>query len=325
MSSSRHHRHRRQGAARVDLARRALRDRAQRRGHAPGRHRPARGRRSGTHSTKTRAEVKGGGAKPWRQKGTGRAASRLDPLAALAGRRRRPRPQAPRLPQRTPKKMVRLALCSALSDRAADGKVMVVDDWGIDEPKHASGPPRSSRRSACGRRASATTASLLVLERGEDADLEVVPQPRRPGADRAARGAQRLRRARQRLARLQRARRSNRRRRSSARPRVRTRRRRRERAQPPRHHRSGPSCRRSRTPRTTTTSTRSSSPTTPTRSRSRRRSSRSSASRSQRVNTLNRQGKRKRNRRTGDWGQRSDQKRAIVSLAEGDRIEIFGS
>lgn len=43
------------------------------------------------------------------------------------------------------------------------------------------------------------------------------------------------------------------------------------------------------------------------------------------VNTLNRAGKRKRNRRTGTFGQRSGQKRAIVSLAEGDRIEIFGS
>ena len=43
------------------------------------------------------------------------------------------------------------------------------------------------------------------------------------------------------------------------------------------------------------------------------------------VNTLTRRGKRKQNRRTGTWGQRSNQKRAIVSLAEGDRIEIFGS
>jgi large subunit ribosomal protein L23 len=43
------------------------------------------------------------------------------------------------------------------------------------------------------------------------------------------------------------------------------------------------------------------------------------------VNTLTRKGKRKRNRRTGGWGKRSDQRRAIVSLAEGDRIEIFGS
>ena len=44
-----------------------------------------------------------------------------------------------------------------------------------------------------------------------------------------------------------------------------------------------------------------------------------------RVNTLNRAGKRKRNRRSGNWGQRAGQKRAIVSLAEGDTIEIFGS
>lgn len=44
-----------------------------------------------------------------------------------------------------------------------------------------------------------------------------------------------------------------------------------------------------------------------------------------RVNTLNRSGKRKRNRRTGGWGSRPGQKRAVVSLAEGDRIEIFGS
>jgi large subunit ribosomal protein L23 len=43
------------------------------------------------------------------------------------------------------------------------------------------------------------------------------------------------------------------------------------------------------------------------------------------VNTLTRRGKRKRNRRTGEYGKRADQKRAVVSLADGDRIEIFGS
>jgi large subunit ribosomal protein L23 len=43
------------------------------------------------------------------------------------------------------------------------------------------------------------------------------------------------------------------------------------------------------------------------------------------VNTLNRKGKRKRNRRTGTYGQRASSKRAVVSLAAGDRIEIFGS
>ena len=50
--------------------------------------------------------------------------------------------------QRTPKKMVRLALRSALSDRAADGKVVVLDDWGIEAPKHQGRAARRSTRSA---------------------------------------------------------------------------------------------------------------------------------------------------------------------------------
>jgi large subunit ribosomal protein L4 len=91
--------------------------------------------RSGTHSTKTRAEVAGGGAKPWRQKGTGRArqGSIRSPQWRGGGIAHGPKPRDYR--QRTPKKMIRLALCSALSDRAADGKVVVVDDWGITEPR----------------------------------------------------------------------------------------------------------------------------------------------------------------------------------------------
>ncbi len=90
--------------------------------------------RSGTHSTKTRAQVKGGGAKPWRQKGTGRArhGSIRNPQWRGGGVAHGPVPRDHR--QRTPKKMVKLALRSALSDRAADGRVLVVDDWGIDEP-----------------------------------------------------------------------------------------------------------------------------------------------------------------------------------------------
>jgi len=92
-------------------------------------------KRSGTHSTKTRAEVRGGGAKPWRQKGTGRArqGSIRSPHWRGGGVAHGPKPRD--YSQRTPKKMVRLALLSALSDRAADNKVLVVDDWGIDEPK----------------------------------------------------------------------------------------------------------------------------------------------------------------------------------------------
>ena len=90
--------------------------------------------RSGTHSTKGRADVRGGGAKPWRQKGTGRArhGSIRSPQWRGGGIAHGPVPRDHS--QRTPKKMVKLALHSALSDRAADQRVMVVDDWGIDEP-----------------------------------------------------------------------------------------------------------------------------------------------------------------------------------------------
>ena len=91
--------------------------------------------RSGTHSTKTRAEVRGGGAKPWRQKGTGRArqGSIRAPHWRGGGVAHGPKPRDYR--QRTPKKMIRLALRSALSDRAAEGKVVVVDDWGMSTPR----------------------------------------------------------------------------------------------------------------------------------------------------------------------------------------------
>jgi large subunit ribosomal protein L4 len=91
--------------------------------------------RSGTQSTKTRAEVRGGGAKPYRQKGTGRArqGSTRSPNFAGGGIALGPKPRSYR--QRTPKKMVRLALCSALSDRAADGRVVLVDHWPWEQPK----------------------------------------------------------------------------------------------------------------------------------------------------------------------------------------------
>jgi large subunit ribosomal protein L4 len=91
--------------------------------------------RSGTHATKTRSEVSGGGAKPWRQKGTGRArqGSSRAPHWRGGGVAHGPQPRSYR--QRTPKKMVLLALRSALSDRAASGLVTVVDDWGFAAPR----------------------------------------------------------------------------------------------------------------------------------------------------------------------------------------------
>jgi large subunit ribosomal protein L4 len=91
--------------------------------------------RAGTQSTRTRAEVKGGGSKPFRQKGTGRSrqGSIRSPQWVGGGVALGPKPR--KYEQRTPKKMIRLALRSALSDRARLGRVAVVDEWGFDEPR----------------------------------------------------------------------------------------------------------------------------------------------------------------------------------------------
>jgi large subunit ribosomal protein L4 len=91
--------------------------------------------RAGTQSTKTRSEVRGGGAKPFRQKGTGRArqGSSRSPSMIGGGVALGPKPRS--YVQRTPRKMVRLALLSALSDRADIGQIVVVDDWKIQGPK----------------------------------------------------------------------------------------------------------------------------------------------------------------------------------------------
>jgi len=92
-------------------------------------------RRAGTQSTKTRAEVSGGGKKPFKQKGTGNArqGSTRSPHYSGGGVALGPKPR--KYGQKTPKKMVKLALRSALSDRAAEGKVVVVDEWGFEAPK----------------------------------------------------------------------------------------------------------------------------------------------------------------------------------------------
>ncbi len=90
--------------------------------------------RSGTSSTRTRAERRGGGAKPWRQKGTGRArqGSIRSPQWRGGGIVFGPKPRD--YSQRTPKRMIRLALRSALSDRARGDRIRVVEDHGFDIP-----------------------------------------------------------------------------------------------------------------------------------------------------------------------------------------------
>ncbi len=92
-------------------------------------------RRQGTSCTKTRGEVRGGGRKPWRQKGTGRAraGSRRSPLWPGGGIVFGPRPRSYHI--KLPKKMRQGALVAALSDRAGEGQIVLVDRMGFQEPK----------------------------------------------------------------------------------------------------------------------------------------------------------------------------------------------
>ena len=92
-------------------------------------------RRSGTATVKTRAEVRGGGRKPWRQKGLGRARHGSIRSPQWVGGGVVHGPQLRDYAQRTPKKMKRLALRSALSARAAEGAVKVIDQFDWDAPK----------------------------------------------------------------------------------------------------------------------------------------------------------------------------------------------
>jgi large subunit ribosomal protein L4 len=91
--------------------------------------------RAGTHSTKRRGEVRGGGKKPWRQKGTGRArqGSIRAPHWVGGGVVMGPKPRDHTL--KVPKKMKNLALRSALTDRARSGRVAVVEELRFEAPK----------------------------------------------------------------------------------------------------------------------------------------------------------------------------------------------
>lgn len=91
--------------------------------------------RQGTHSTKTRGEVRGGGRKPWRQKGTGRArhGSIRSPIWVGGGTVFGPKPR--KYAKRMPKKMRRLALRSALSAKYRADRIVLVDGFGMERPK----------------------------------------------------------------------------------------------------------------------------------------------------------------------------------------------
>ncbi len=91
--------------------------------------------RRGTHSTKTRADVRGGGRKPWRQKGTGRAraGSRRSPLWRGGGTIFGPHPRDYSFTM--PRKQRRLALKCVLTDKVNEGNLIVLDELNFDEPK----------------------------------------------------------------------------------------------------------------------------------------------------------------------------------------------
>ena len=118
--------------------------------------------RQGTHSTKTRGEVRGGGRKPYRQKGTGRARQGSTRAPQFAGGGVVHGPQPRDYAQRTPKKMKAAALRGALSDRARHDRVHVIDAL-------VSGDVPSAKQAWAGLSGLTSRPNLLlVLERGDE-------------------------------------------------------------------------------------------------------------------------------------------------------------
>lgn len=117
-------------------------------------------RRAGTQKTKGRAEVSGGGKKPFSQKGTGNARQGSIRAPHFVGGAVTLGPTPRKYGQRTPKKMVQLALRSALSDRANDGKLIVVDSWSFDKPSAKDG---ASTLAALG-----TSGKVLVVVKSQN-------------------------------------------------------------------------------------------------------------------------------------------------------------
>lgn len=115
--------------------------------------------RRGTHSTKTRGLVSGGGKKPWRQKGTGRArvGSSRNPIWRGGGVAFGPQPRSYKIAM--PKKMRRLALLSALSAKAQDGDIIIFDDLNFAAPK--------TKEMAKVLKAVSAQNSLLVLDKDD--------------------------------------------------------------------------------------------------------------------------------------------------------------
>lgn len=91
--------------------------------------------RLGTHSTKGRSEVSGGGRKPWRQKGTGRARQGSIRAAQWVGGGKIFTPKPRSYDQKMPKKMRRAALCSAITQKFITGDMFIVEEFSLKEPR----------------------------------------------------------------------------------------------------------------------------------------------------------------------------------------------
>ncbi len=122
--------------------------------------------RLGTHKTKTRSEVSGGGKKPWKQKGTGRArqGSTRAPQWVHGGKIHTPRPR--KYTQHMPVKMRRAALRSALSTKAAEAGLVVVDELSLPEPK--------TRLMAQALNVLVGDATVLILFAEKDASYDLI-------------------------------------------------------------------------------------------------------------------------------------------------------
>lgn len=132
--------------------------------------------RLGTHKTKSRGEVSGGGKRPWRQKGTGRArqGSTRSPIWVGGGKAHTPRPRS--YESKMPRKMRQAALRSALSAKAADQEIVVVDELKLKEPK------TKLMLKALGKLAGDGSALIVIPEKNDTSEIIVLSARNLPNA-----------------------------------------------------------------------------------------------------------------------------------------------
>jgi large subunit ribosomal protein L4 len=123
--------------------------------------------RLGTHKTKTRSEVSGGGRKPWRQKGTGRARQGSTRAPQWVGGGNAHTPQPRDYSQRMPRKMRHAALRSALSVKASQAEIVVLDELRLEKPK------TKEMAAILGRLVGDSSALIILTERDEQVERSV--------------------------------------------------------------------------------------------------------------------------------------------------------